>query len=80
MFVYDAANAETCPLSSPVHRLLKLDVHHHTHQELYSETETHAYTDTQIHYYILKKAYRSGADCNSCCPEFYSKSVVIKSL
>lgn len=60
--------------------LLKLDVHHRTHQELYSDAETHAYTDTQIHYHVLKKAYRSGADCNSCCPEFYSKSVVIKSL
>lgn len=32
--------------------LLKLDVHHHTHQELYSETETHAYTDTDTLLYI----------------------------
>lgn len=75
MFVYDAANAETCPLCSPVHRSAKAG-----RAPSHSPGTLQRNRDTQTHYYILKKAYRSGADCNSCCPEFYSKLVVIKSL
>lgn len=61
MFVYDAANAETCLLCSPVHRSAKAGraaSHSPGTLQPISKTDTHAYTDTQIHYYILKKAYR----------------------
>lgn len=49
MFVYDVANAETCPLCSPVHRSAKAGratSHSPGTLQPISETDTHAYAET----------------------------------